>query len=331
MTQVVLSSIDEALEYLLHAVEAQGAPLEIKFQGGLKTLEIEIEGNLFDGRLTGELARGLSELQDELYRAARFAITGKEGRDSRLTKSQKEAIELHIDVQKGCTLIKIDAGEFGNGLLKIIADSVASMTAGEIQALVISVVAILAAGWLGKHVMTEHFKAKSAGIGGLQETERLKIATGAQVGIVDKIAQIVARDERLSHFADATANGLTDIAVRATNALSVKIGIVELDEDELASMRKRAPKTTTDSIHETGDFRILHVDGSVNPFKFILGGASIPGEFFVEYDSADFTQAQDEKIWDAARNRKMIRLEVKAVQLRNKIKGAVLVDIDPPT
>ena len=330
MTAFVLSTMSEAMVYLDEGAARALGDMKVEFSGELKTLEIEIEGALFDGRLTGEVARGLSELQDELYRAARYAITGKEGRDSRLTKSQKESLDLHIDVRKNCTLIKIDAGEFANGLLKILGDSAANMTPAQITGLVIGVVLVLTVGWIGKHAVLEHFKAKTSAIDQAGETERLKAATDAPVRVVEKLAEIMKTDARLKHFGDATAKGLTDVAVRATGATSVRLGRVELDQDDLANLTKRSPKMMSESLDETGYFRIMHVDASSEPFKLTLSGDVITGEFEVEYEPADFTPEQDEKIWAAAKTRGLIWLSVKAVQLRDKIKGAVLVDIEPP-
>ncbi|WP_183043444.1 hypothetical protein [Alicycliphilus denitrificans] len=349
MEAVRLSTIEEALNFLKSADSLNNGSLN--FEGELKTLEIEIEGPLFRGEITGELARGLAELQEELYRAARFAITGKTGRESRLTNEQKKQLELRIDVQKGCTLIKIDAGKFGEGLLNILGDRLNNMTAAEVQVLVVSILAILAIGWIGKNYVVEHFKykakkaeletaaAQSESIGEQHSnqmatvtaaaTAQAEAAANAQVQIVEQLAAVIAQDRKVERFAEATAAGLTQVTVRATDATSVRVGRIELDEDELATLRRRAPKTTSETLHETGAFRVLTADGSGTQFKLTLGGAAIPGEFTVEYDRTDFSSAEDQMIWDALRDQTEVRLEVKAEQLRDKIKGAVIVSINP--
>lgn len=328
MSTIELSSIEQAIAFIHGLDDPDYAEAKVSFNGELRTLEIEIEGPLFHGELTGELARGLAEFQDELYRAARFAITGKEGRESRLTIPQKEALELRIEVNKGCTLIKIDVGKFGDGLLQILQDSVSSMTPLELTGFVVAVVAVLGVAWIGKTAVVEHFKEKTASAEGGQETERLKAAADAPVRVVEQLAAVINQDKRIERFAMATEKGLTEVAARATDATSVKMGRVELDDAALAALHRRSPKSASENIHEIGDFRILHVNGSVSPFKLTLGGASM-GEFDIEFDPAEFTPEQDDLIWDAARTRRMVRLEVKAIQLRDKIKGAVLLDIFP--
>lgn len=326
MASVVLSSVEDAIGFLQSAPDEE---IDITFSGELKTLEIEIEGALFKGELTGELARGIVELQDQLYRAAAFAIKEKEGRQGRLTKAQREAIELKVDVEKGCTLVKIDAGNFAGGLLKILSEHAANMTPAQITLLAVGAVAFVAVGWLGKHAIIEYFKAKTAVAAGTQETERLKAAVDANVRIAEEMASIAGNNQKVQKFADATATGLTEIVARATNATSVKVGRVELDEEQLAALRKRAPKMKADALHEIGDFRVIHVNGEGHTFKLTLVGNAIPSEFDVEYDQTEFSGTKNAALWAAIRSKAEICLEVTAVQLRDKVKGAVLVDIEP--
>lgn len=342
---IKLSTVEDALEFLERIDKT--SPDELEFVGELGTLEIELEGPLFHGAITGELARGLAELQEELYRAARFSITGKTGRDSRLTNEQKKKLELQIEAQRGCTLLKIDAGKFGEGLLKILGDRVTNMTAAEIQVLVVAILAVLAVGWIGKNYVVEHFKYKAlkadkdANVAIAKEhaqqlasitsavTEQSSAALDAQVRLVEKLSAVIASDRRIERFADATATGLTQVALRATDATNVRAGRVDLDEEELAALRRRTPKQASETLHEIGDFRVLMADGNGSSFKLTLGGAAIPGEFSVEYDPTEFDPAEDQLIWAALRDKTEVRLEVKAEQLREKIKGAVIVSINP--
>ena len=342
---ITLNTVEEALDFLQSA--DRSASDEIRFSGELGTLEIEIEGPLFHGKITGELARGLAELQEELYRAARFSITGKSGRDSRLTNDQKKTLELQIEAREGCTLIKIDAGKFGEGLLKILGDRVTNMTASEMQLLVVAILSVIAVGWIGRTYVIEHFKHKAlkaerdAAVAIAQaQTQQLSTVTAAattqnsaaldaQVKIVEQLSSIIASDRRVERFADATAAGLTQVALRATDATSVRAGRVDLDEEELAALRRRAPKKASETLHEVGNFRVLMADANGTSFKLLLGGAAIPGEFTVEYDPTEFEPTEDQLIWQALRDKTEVRLEVKAEQLRDKVKGAVIVSINP--
>lgn len=320
-----ISSFTEALAFIDRKVDDGETVPKIIFDGQLKTLTIEIEGPTFKGELTGEVARGLAEFQDEIYRSIRYALSEHEGRDVRLTSQQKDAVELKIEVKKGCTLVNIDLGNLGNGIVGVLNN----MTAAEVTTLTVSVVTILAFGWVGGKYVVEHFKSKTAIAEDAGEVKRLEAAVDANVKIVEKLTEVIGRDKRVERFAEAAATGMREIASNATGATSVKIGQVELDEDELMAMRRRAPRSKSEQIKETGDFRILHVDGTTSPFKLTISGAVIDGEFTVEFDESDFDKTQTDAVWNAVRTRSTVELSVTAVQIKGKTKGAVLLDINP--
>lgn len=323
-----LTTIEEALAYVESFTRdgrSKGKqPPNVIFDGELRTLRIELEGPLFHGALTGEVARGLAELQDEIYRATAFALTGTgDGRQGRLSNVQREAVELSIEVDEGCTLISVDLGKLSEGLVKTLA----AMDPTHLTILVAASVALLAAGWVGRKWVAEHYKARSGESAGDQETARLKVVAQSNVDIADRIASIIQSNPKVARFAAASESGLTEIATRATSATSMTAGRVELDQDDLATLRRRAPRSTSESINEVGNFRILSADGKTNPFKLTISGDVIAGEFAAEFDESEFSMDQADAVWTAFRNRTTVILEVKAVQLREKIKGAVITGV----
>jgi hypothetical protein len=306
-----ISTVEEAIAFLEEFSGQESAKVQLNAE--LKTLSIEIEGPLFKGALSGELARGLAEFQDEIYRAARFTLLADNGR---LSASQKEAFELSIEVKEGCTLINIDLGKLAEGL----TSTLQTMTPGELTTLSVAVAAVLAAAWVGKSWLAEHYKAKTELAGNEEETKRLTAVTTA-------IEKIVNGDSRVSRFAEAGANGVREIATRATGATSVKIGRAEVDEEALANLRRRAPRSSSEAIHEIGLFRIFSLDAKDGPFKMTVAGTVVDGEFDVEFEKSDFSEEQIAELINALTNRTEIRLEVKAIRLREKIRGGVLFDI----
>ena len=318
-----ISTIEEALDFIESYSEQTGKAF--RFDGDLQTLTIEIEGPGYRGEITGEIARGLAIFQEEMYRAARFAVTGEEGRGSRLTNPDKEALELRIEVERGCTLVKIDLGKWAEGFIKVLGDMPV-----EIQAvLVVSTVVVLAAAWVGKHFLTEHYKARAAKQSDAAEQARLDAALSANLAVVDRMASLIEKDQRVARFAEASTTGITEVATRAKDATHVKAGMLELDEEDLVVLKQRKPRSSAESITETGLFRIIHVNGKSSPFKFTLAGQALPGEFAIDFDEAEFSEAKCVRIWEAIRAQSQIELTVKAVLLGEKIKGPVLTAIEP--
>ncbi|MPT54997.1 hypothetical protein [Delftia sp.] len=318
-----LSTIEEALDFI-EGGHAHDGTL-VRFDGELQTLTIEIEGPGYHGEITGEIARGLAVFQEEMYRAARFAVTGEDGRGSRLTNPDKEALELRIEVKKGCTLINIDLGKWSEGFLKVLGNM-----APEVQiAIVVGAVAVVAAAWVGRHYITKHHEAKAAKQSSDAQQAVIDASLAANAAVVDRMAKIIENDQRIARFADASATGITEVATRAKDATYVKAGRMEFDQDDLAALKQRKPRGSPELIVETGKFRIIQVNGKTSPFKFTLSGQALPGEFTVDLDESDFSENKYARIWAAFKSQAQIELTVRAVLVGEKIKGPVLIDIEP--
>jgi hypothetical protein len=110
----------------------------------------------------------------------------------------------------------------------------------------------------------------------------------------------------------------------------VKVGRAEVDEEALANLRRRAPRSSSEAIHEIGLFRVFSLDAKGGPFKMTVAGTVVDGEFDVEFEKSDFSDEQIAELVNALTDRTEIRLEVKAIRLREKIRGGVLFDIILP-
>jgi len=73
---VALKSVEEALDYIAKLQHGQADDFAVMFDGELKALHINVDGPKYHSSVPAELARGLWEYQEALYRAAAFAITG---------------------------------------------------------------------------------------------------------------------------------------------------------------------------------------------------------------------------------------------------------------
>lgn len=320
-----INTLEQAVSFL--EASLRGAEVtSFSIGEGLSTLTIEIEGPGYNGVITGEIARGLAIFQEELYRAARFALTGVDGRESRLTNPDKQSLELSIEIKKGCTLINIDLGKWADGLADVLKHMPPKYTA----LIIVGSVAVLGIGWVGHHYITEHFEAQRVQSVTDASQAQLQAALDANVAIVDRMAAVIQSEPKIARFAEATSTGIIEVATRANGATSVGVGqILEMNADELAKLKKRKPRTSAESVTEKGLFRVIHVDGSSSPFKFTLNGAPLPGEFTVEFDPSEFTAEQVRGVWDAISNQKDIELVVKGVVLNDRVRGGVLVDIAP--
>ena len=305
-----IATIEEAIALLSET--RLDDKINVQLDGELKTLTIEIEGPMFHGALTGELSRGLAEFQDEIYRAARFVLLDDKGR---LSASQKAAFELEIEVDKGCTLINIDLGKIADA----VSGALQTMTSGELIGLGVAIAAVLGAAWLAKSWVSEHYKASTERTGQTEETKRLVAVT--------QMAQVLA-DPRVQRFAEAGANGAREVAARATGAVSVKVGRVEFDQDDLAALNKRSPRSTAEKINETGKFRIFNLEAVDQTLKATINGSCVSGEFDAVVYKEDFSEAQLVALSVALSLGTEIELEIQAARVGERIRGGVILAIN---
>lgn len=93
-----ISTLDEALAFL--ASPDYDATIELT--GALVQLHIEVDGARYHSTMPGELARGIWDLQEALYKAAAFALTGSDD-IRRLSAPQRQQLELVFVVKDGST------------------------------------------------------------------------------------------------------------------------------------------------------------------------------------------------------------------------------------
>lgn len=72
------------------------------------TLQIKIDGDSFDSSITGEVARSLWTLQENVYRAAAQILHG-EPNIKKLTSAERSMLSLNFKVQEGCTDVFVNA------------------------------------------------------------------------------------------------------------------------------------------------------------------------------------------------------------------------------
>lgn len=97
MSVQTISTVEEALAYIQSEHPEDEA---IAIGGVLAAFHAHIDGKNYHTSVPAGLARGLWELQEELYRAVAFALYGEESY-KRLTEEQKEKFELVFQVSEG--------------------------------------------------------------------------------------------------------------------------------------------------------------------------------------------------------------------------------------
>lgn len=343
MSVYVLDSYEAAFNLLeanaLFTESEVVEPFELILDGVFKDLQIRIFGPNYHGELTGELARGIAVFQDELYRATLNILNFMGAEQGRLTAPQKELISLQVEVRENCTLINFDLGKLSKGLVSVLKN----MPNRHIAITVLGLALIAGTGWIAldlgaqkietdKVIATEQEQTKRTELAQSQETERHKL----HAGNMDRLISLLANEQRQAgplaekaaqELVGATRNGVREISVRAVNATSVEVGQTRLDEDALSDLRKRSPRTSPDKQDLVEPCRIIRFHKGA-PSKLLLSCRTY-GEFSADIDEYEFPRYKLNALHGAFQDGDAINLAVTLLVSGEKIKSALVLDIQP--
>lgn len=311
---VILKTAEEALAYLVVLDEQPGADPDVKFEGDLGKIEIDIVGTRYDSSIPGELARSLWEYQEAIYKAGAYVLTGTDD-IRRLTSTQRANLELIFTIEHGSTdiqaLLETAIGTFGDGFTQM-DDQHKAMV-------LISIAIILATGFVAwkvidavKNVRVERIKAD------------LSIATEAEKTKQFGVFERVSSTPKLQRIERAAEEGAKAILRGASDAEEVTIGRAKFDGDDLGAIKQRAIRVASTAEVVEESFRVFGTETRTSgATKYILARGD-GTEFAVTVNDEDFTPEELQRIWTAARERNEIRLEVSLIKNRDSVKSAVV-------
>lgn len=316
---VVLSTHEEALQFLQTLLDPDSSddslPEDVDVKGELASMLIEIEGTNYHSSVTGNLSRGLWELQQEIYRAVAATLHGAPN-IKRLTKEELHDYNLVIDVEDGCSKLVADLKDIV-GHLK---DAVNSMESRHKLIFLVTTVVALTAGTGLTWVKHNEIAA--------DKSVRVEQEKTAQMEVVRKAAQEVPALER---WVQASENGARSIAKSVSDADSLSIGKESLNKHEIAEVNQRAAKEVSDIFKLTGYFRVTSIteptaDGVVRV------GLSGNGEEFLAYMNLrdENNPIPDEKsnaVFLAPKHSKRVYMEVRVKKASDGIREAFIISM----
>ena len=326
-----LDNLEDALNYIEGLHLGRVAPnTKMEFGGELATIRIVIEGPEFKGTVTGELSRGLAQYQDEVYRAAKFAFLGREGR-VQLTPEQRKSFELVFQVNNGCSELVAQIKPIADAL----AEGISNMDPVTLAITVVSVVLVLTTGYAAIQIVKSLQETRQKGIesqGVTAQSDAMARVAEAAVASQARLAATLQGESRripvVRRFEDAQEDGVKDVLRSVPTATSVEVAGVGFDADDIKEIRRRSPRSRAEWFVVSDAFRVFG-DTNYTPVRLTLSGASLPGEFYADFpDELDAIQAN--LIWEAIRTKGTVNLEVAAAVIREKVKSAFITDVIIP-
>lgn len=292
-----ISTLDEALAFL--ASPDYDATIELT--GALAQLHIEVDGARYHSTMPGELARGIWDLQEALYKAAAFALTGSDD-IRRLSAPQRQQLELVFVVKDGSTDLLASLQGFFTALgegFKTMDDSTKAKTLIAIAAIV--------TGYLWGDSLLEGYFTQQGRLLDAQARQALSDGENARLKIV---RDMIAEQRTVARFDEAMDAGARAIARGAQDASSLRIGPQQIDSAQIQYVNQRAARVPSTSVTVTESFAVFQADTHSHESTRYMLGRPDGSEFAVTVIHEAFSADDLEKLWTAARQRQRIELEV---------------------
>lgn len=293
-----ISTLDQALAYLSAEAEAEAS---VRLDGDLAQLRIDVDGERYHSTVPGELARGIWDLQEAIYKAASFALTGSDD-SRRLTAAQRQRLELVFTVSAGSTDLMASLESFFAAL----GEGFKTMDDGK-KAKVLVTIAVIVAGYAWGDTLLEGYFAQQ---GKLLDAQTTQAAQTAETDRLKIVRDMIAHNPSVSRFDEAMETGARAIARGAQDASSLRIGPKQIDSAQIQYINQRAARVPSTSVTVTESFGVFQADAhSQESTKYLLGRRD-GAEFAVTVMHEAFSADELEKLWTAARLRQRLELEV---------------------
>ena len=315
MTSVTLSTVSDALTYLALHAQSEDGP-EVRLEGELAKLHAKIEGAAYHGTVPGELARALTELQDEFYRAAAFALHGDD-KINRLTAEERECFQLVFAVKEGSSEIEASLESFWSKL----GDGFIKMKSEHKRTVLIVIAVVVALSWSGSKLYESHAEIEKAKIEAQADTQR----EAEQTRQLTLFADLAARIPEAERFDRAASDGARAVIKGAKDADSITLNATHFDKVAIDEINQRAAKDKAEARVFTSQFRIVGLESRDRSLKVSLEARGVKQFNVIVGDDEDSDADLLHAIWSAARERKLIALEISATYIRGQMKTAQVV------
>lgn len=325
-----LNTIDDAVEHLNFLLSgAHEADTDLKFGGDLEFIRFKFEGKDFHHSVTGDLAKGIATYQEEIYRAAKFALFSADSR-SQLSVEQRKAFELNFRVEEGSTDILAPVTVIAEGL----AAGVAGMTSTTLAVVIILVVLILAASFVAIKIRE-----------GIETSNQRKIEEDSKNQLVATVADM-AKSMTESHqatvktalqqsqltiakrFADAQETGVKEVLKSVPQAESATVNGVVFDADDIKEIRRRAKRSKSVYEEVVASCKV-YADTYQSPIRLTISSPELPSEVKAEWPD-DLDEGKETMLWHAVKSKERIFLALGITIINGVAKSGVVIDVVSP-
>lgn len=328
MTNFVITSDEQAFSFIdqyLHDSVDLDAWENIEVSGW-PILSIRLTGEKFDQSITPSIMKALIELQSAIYRSVALERYGVP--DSRkLSKDERDALELQIRVGKGSSILDIDM----QGVIEHLIDkAVPTMEPTTAIIMVLGLGVVWGSSTAFKSYLQHRRDVRSDELKSEKDREQmqsiqfLSTEETKRLELVTQMAHRFHEVDNASRFADDARGELLKSFSHATTA---EIGDSTIDSDLASSLAKNA-RRKSEEVRLDGTYRVLRNDTTdPDAFKVRLRNTANNAQIDAVVQDDSVNDRIKSAIRKAEWDRTPVALRINAKSFEGDIRSAVVIGL----
>lgn len=326
--EIVIRSEQDAYD-TLQLASAGRLPdnVEVHFDGWPE-LEIIVRGPRYNGTINPTIMKGFIEFQSAIYRTYALARYNSVN-VNKLTREERDALELFVEVTKGCSKYKVDVQAIMETFAERVADKVTPKS-------LVVIALIVATSYFGTTFTRTYLEERRlTRVAELKSEERIaELEAQSYADEMDvKRMQILAdatRDEpRAANIQQYAGDAQQSIvrSVRGTDESSIS-GVV-IDGEVAQELTKNARRESKE-IRLDGVYRVQVVDASqIDVFKIKVRNETNGDEFQAIVQDDTLQSRYKAAIREAEWEKRPVNLSINAKVIGDDIRSATVIGAEP--
>lgn len=330
--EVIINSEDEAFAFLEKYVSGYSLPENVSF-GEWPNLKFKLSGKKFNKSLTPSVMKGFVDMQHQInksYALVKYGIPDPR----KLSKEEKEALEIEVTVEQGSSLIEVNIDGF---LTKITHELVGKMSPQDVVVTVLGVALIWGGVTLFKKFLDNRKEVRLAETKKESDREHLntiQFISAQETKRLETLGKIIAEKPQLDNMERLSYDAKTEMVKSFATATTAQIDNIELDSETSKELVTNARRRSVE-LRMDGMYRIEEVN-STDPECFKVKVRNIHNDLRINcvvqdvfLDASENKRALQQAEWD----RKPVHLSINAKHIDGDIKSAVILyvkEAEPP-
>lgn len=327
----IVKSLDDVITLLEKAINNELDHYDLKIEG-IENFTMHLEGDKFHQTITPSVMKGFIDLQNAIYRSY-AQIKYNDNSILRLTKVEKDELELEIKVINGSSSFDIDWLEL---LKKIVENTVGKMNSRQTFIAVLVLIASFTGYFVTTNYLTNQKEVRLAEIALEKDSneKRERLTTIALLSEKDNIDKTELLTKATAAIPDTSiitqeakdANYSLIKSAQAADSIDFDNGNIKLSGEAAKELSKTSPNRW-ENVRIDGTYHIINVDSSHSAKRKIrIRNIETQDEILAILENDTLDQKYLDIIQDAEWSYNPVKLKVRAKELNGRYKEAEITE-----